>query len=65
MGCGLLTALSSLAGELWLQSAASAVVMPEVRCPAACGWSLHGPGIESVSPAMAGGFLTTGPPGKS
>ena len=23
------------------------------------------PGIEPVSPALAGGFLTTGPPGKS
>ena len=28
-------------------------------------WDLPGPGIESVSPALAGGFLTTGPPGKS
>ena len=24
-----------------------------------------GPGMESVSPALAGGLLTTGPPGKS
>ena len=23
------------------------------------------PGIEPISPALAGGFLTTGPPGKS
>ena len=31
-----------------------------------CGmWDLPGPGIESVSPALAGGFLTTAPPGKS
>ena len=28
-------------------------------------WDLSGPGIEPVSPALAGGFLTTGPPGKS
>ena len=28
-------------------------------------WDLPGPGIEPVSPAMAGGFLTTVPPGKS
>ena len=28
-------------------------------------WSLPGPGIEPMSPALAGGFLTTGPPGKS
>ena len=27
-------------------------------------WSLHGPGIESMSPALSGGFLTTGPPGQ-
>ena len=31
-----------------------------------CGmWDLPGPGIEPVSPALAGGFLTTLPPGKS
>ena len=28
-------------------------------------WDLPGPGIESVSPALARGFSTTGPPGKS
>ena len=27
-------------------------------------WDLPGPGIEPVSPALAGGFLTTVPPGK-
>ena len=27
-------------------------------------WDLPEPGIEPVSPALAGGFLTTGPPGK-
>ena len=27
-------------------------------------WVLHGPGIEPMSPTWAGGFLTTGPPGK-
>ena len=31
-----------------------------------CGvWDLPGPGIETVSPILAGGFLTTGPSGKS
>ena len=31
-----------------------------------CGtWDLPGPGIEPLSPALAGGFLTTVPPGKS
>ena len=28
-------------------------------------WGLPGPGIELTSPALAGGFLTTGSPGKS
>ena len=28
-------------------------------------WDLHGSGIEPVFPALAGGFLTTAPPGKS
>ena len=28
-------------------------------------WDLPGPRLEAVSPALAGGFLTTAPPGKS
>ena len=28
-------------------------------------WDIPGPGIESMSPALAGRFLTTAPPGKS
>ena len=28
-------------------------------------WDLPGPGLEPVSLALAGGFLTTAPPGKS
>ena len=27
-------------------------------------WDLPGPGLEPVSPELAGGFLTTVPPGK-
>ena len=27
-------------------------------------WDLPGPGLEPVSPALAGGFLTTAPPGE-
>ena len=31
-----------------------------------CGmWDLPGPGLEPMCPALAGGFLTTAPPGKS
>ena len=33
--------------------------------PKACGILIPQPGIEPVSPALEGGFLTTGPPGKS
>ena len=30
-----------------------------------CGtWDLPGPGLEPMSPALAGGFLTPAPPGK-
>ena len=28
-------------------------------------WDLPGPGITAMSPALAGGFLSTGPQGKS
>ena len=28
-------------------------------------WDLPGPGLEPVSPALAGGFLTTAPPEES
>ena len=28
-------------------------------------WDLPRPGLEPVSPALAGGFLTTAPPGRS
>ena len=28
-------------------------------------WDLPGPGLEPVSPTLAGGFLTPAPPGKS
>ena len=27
-------------------------------------WDLPGPGLKPMSPALAGGFLTTAPPGK-
>ena len=34
-----------------------------LSCSTACG-NLPGPGLEPVSPALAGGFLTTAPRGK-
>ena len=41
------------------------VVAQWLSCPAACGILVPWPGIEPASFAMEGGFLTTGPPGKS
>ena len=61
---GLLTAVASLAAELrfqgtWAQSLQRVdLVVPQRGV-------LLGPGIKSVSPGLAGEFLTTGPPGKS
>ena len=42
----------------------SVVVVHRLSCPTTCG-IFPDPGIELVSPALAGSFLTTGPPGKS
>ena len=36
----------------------------QASCPKVCGILVLWPGIEPVFPALAGGFLTTGPPGK-
>ena len=70
--CGLLTAVVSLVLEHRFKGVwASAGV---VRGHSSCGawaylphgmWDLPGPGIQPVSPALAGGFSATGPPGKT
>ena len=61
--CGPLTIVASLVAEHRLQT----------RRLSNCGlraqllrgmWDLPGPGLEPVSPALAGGFSTTAPPGK-
>ena len=61
--CGPLTVATSLVAEHRLQT----------RRLSSCGswaqllrgmWDLPRPGLEPVSPALAGGFLTTAPPGK-
>ena len=44
---------------------ASAVVSYRLSCPTASGILVPRPGIGPESPALAGGFLITGPPGKS
>ena len=43
----------------------SLVVALELSCLGACGISALQPGIIPISPALEGGFLTTGPPGTS
>ena len=69
---GLLSTVASLCcGARALGTQASAVV---ARGLSSCGaqaqllcsmWDLPGPRLEPVSPALAGGFLTTAPPVKS
>ena len=49
--------------QLWHKG--SVVAAHGLSCPAACGILVPRPGIEPVSPALEGGFLNTGPPGKS
>ena len=52
----LLTAVAFLVAEHELQ----------VHWLSGCGtWNLPGQGVEPVSPALEGGFLSTAPPGKS
>ena len=43
----------------------SVVAVHGLSCPVACGILVPQPGIKPASPALEGGFLTTGPPGKS
>ena len=67
---GLLSLRCSLQWILLLQlvgsrARASIVVAHRFSCPVSCGILVPNPGIEPMSPALAGGFLTTEPPGKS
>ena len=59
----------SLRRLLLLQSPGSGHVVFSscgVQAQLLCGvWSLPGPGVEPVSPPLAGGVLSTAPPGKS
>ena len=55
--------MGSVVAARWLQSAHSVVVAQGLSCPLGM-WDLSGPGIEMVSPALRGGLLTTGAPGK-
>ena len=53
-------------GAFRVVGAGSGSVVAEhgLRCPAACGIFVSESGIKFVSPALAGSFLTTEPPGK-
>ena len=44
------------------ESTGSVAMALGLSCPEACGISGHQPGIEPMSPAPQGRFLTTGPP---
>ena len=59
---GSVCAVCRLSGR---SSWASLVVVHGLSCPTACGILVPRPGIEPTSPALEGGFSTTGPPGKS
>ena len=50
---------------LQLRHTSSVVVVHGLSCPTACGILIPCPGIEPLSPALEGGFFTTGLPGKS
>ena len=60
----LIAVTSPVACRAWVPGArASAVVAHGLSCSEACG-DLPGSGIKPMCPALAGGFLTSGPPGK-
>ena len=68
VGCGhlLLWSVGSTALDLSGRAVlASLVVVHGFSRPTVCGVFVPRPGIEPVSPALKGGFLTTGTPGKS
>ena len=48
-----------------LRHVGSVVEARGLSCPTACGILVPRPRIKPASPALEGGFFTTGPPGKS
>ena len=50
---------------LVVAQAGSGVEAHGLHCPVTCGILVPRPGIKPMCPALEGGFLTTGPPGKS
>ena len=55
--------LFSNCGTWALERMGSVVVARGLSCPVACGILVPQAAIEPASPALEGGFLTTGPPG--
>ena len=56
---------STQAQQLWLVGSRARLSSCGTRAYLLCGiWDLPGAGIEPMPPALAGGFLTTAPPGK-
>ena len=67
-GMGAPGCVGSVVCGIWalsLRRMSSVVVVCGLSCPAACGILVSRSGIELASPALEGGFFTTGPPGKS
>ena len=60
----LLILVASLVASTGSRHAGSVVAAHGLSCLVHSMWNLPRPGTESVSPTLAGGFLTTGPPGK-
>ena len=57
--------LSCAMRDLSLQCTSSVAMVHGLSCTPAGGILVHPRGIEAMSPALQGGFLTTGAPGKS
>ena len=60
--CGLLIVVASRCRAQTLGHVNSEVAACRLNCSAACGILVPGPGIEPMSLALAGRFLTTEPP---
>ena len=60
----LLIAVASLVASAGCMHAGSVVAAHGLNCLVHSMWTLFRPGTESVSPTLAGRFLTTGPAGK-
>ena len=65
LSCGMWDFLLQRTGSSCWHAGFSLVAAHRLSCPTACRILVPCPGIEPMSPALEGRFLTTGPPGKS